>query len=116
MSQLESFFVGTQLIATRPHFAIETNGGALYQGVCVLLFCPSCGEVWGRRFIPQVPWVAAARHCKRHGWQTLLDPDSEWLSLEIAVELPSVVWPTALVTYELTAIQWELDRRSAGPL
>lgn len=76
----EAFFVGKRMICQRPVYWVRTNGDQDALMASHALFCPKCGEVWGRRVYLEMPndWKVEERHCLAHGDGSLID----WKSIE----------------------------------
>jgi hypothetical protein len=73
--------------------------------------CPTCGELWGRRYIPKPPipeaevagfsWVAEMRYCEAHGDGSLLISDYELSHMVDPYYSCESFYPLAWMAYEL---------------
>lgn len=93
----EYCFVTGRLVGTLRTSRDLTEWGESAQFRHYAFACPSCGEVWGRRILHDVPadgWIFSARNCREHGDGSLLrafDPlagcDRDLLIYELTKEL-----------------------------
>lgn len=76
-------------------------------------FCPTCGEVWGRRIhikLPQLKFRVVERSCEAHGDGSLVFSEHEWSMLLQAPTSPEdaraleAFYPLTWLAYELFLI------------
>lgn len=108
MTWTQTWIIDGRHIATAP-IGFEHIHAQQYPPYAKAYFCPTCGEVWGRRIIiPHTQWTVFTRHCKKHEpYSVYLEPGgSVWsqLDTEMLKHLPK-----AMYHYE-TLLRLELDK------
>jgi hypothetical protein len=72
-----SYFLGNRLLGTSPKQAMWDDTTPLAGNEA--MFCPTCGEVWGRVLIwERSPWHTTTRNCAKH--PTCLDSPGSFIA------------------------------------